>query len=358
MKVSSEKLNNALSTASKWVPQKPIIDATGGYLFAFDDGVMSISAIDPVGSDITLNIPFEGEPLPESILVKAKQLNTTIRSMANISDTITMDLKKNGLVLKCAGHRTVISTMSPDEFPELRTRDSDKEHIIDPQEFAEAVLKMKGVASPDDPRRNLSCIYFKDGDVVATDGRRMAIKYGFDLVSEEVLVPIDFCNDIASALANIVCDVSVYYDEDVLYFEWDGGAISTSLVEMNYPDYEQMVPQSYATEVKIASSELKTVLSMAAPFAVDSENLLIVRVDEDGISIESGSESGGHTSKMEGLEITGESVVIGLSYRYLNDAINAVGGNVHIGINGPTGIVILSGSDDYLYGMMPMHITE
>jgi len=127
---------------------------------------------------------------------------------------------------------------------------------------------------------------------------------------------------------------------------------------MNYPDYEQMVPQSYATEVKIASSELKTVLSMAAPFAVDSENLLIVRVDEDGISIESGSESGGHTSKMEGLEITGESVVIGLSYRYLNDAINAVGGNVHIGINGPTGIVILSGSDDYLYGMMPMHITE
>jgi len=112
MKVSSEKLNNALSTASKWVPQKPIIDATGGYLFAFDDGVMSISAIDPVGSDITLNIPFEGEPLPESILVKAKQLNTTIRSMANISDTITMDLKKNGLVLKCAGHRTVISMVA------------------------------------------------------------------------------------------------------------------------------------------------------------------------------------------------------------------------------------------------------
>jgi len=302
-----------------------------------------------------------------SLTVPARLFAEFVSSLPH--GNIELSATDSVLLVKSPNYESKINGIAADEFPLIPTVTSDPVLKMPAETLREALSQVVVAASADEARPVLAGVYLYTEDnnlfVVATDSYRLAEKR-VELTSEpakefSVIIPARTMQELVRLLGDAEGEVELYLDENQVMFRIADIELVSRLIEGQFPNYRQIIPQSAETSFDIETAEFMRIVKVASLFARESAGSIKLEIKAEGeVSIvSSDSEVGGNTSSAE-CDVAGNDGEISLNARYLADALSVMKAPaVTFAISGKLNPCVISpanedGSEDYLHIVMPL----
>lgn len=355
--IAASVLHDAVARASHWIERASISPALQGMVFECANGVLGITATDGLTTDITIYINVDKEP-EFRVCLPANMLAAKLGVYAKVGGDINISIGK-AATIKCGPHTSRVQFLDIDYFPTVKRGFdvSDKEKI-ESSAFIDAVSKTTGTYDAKSAFPALGGIYMNNGDVVSTDGIKVALLSGAGIVDGSILVNGATCSKIAKAIDGIE-EISLFTQDNRLVVSWESGVITTTLLDFEFPDYAGIVPHEFSTSVTIDKELLLEAITLSRLEALEAHDFIILDIAKDGVILRAISNSGTHESSLGIESFSGDELTVGLSSSYMIDALRKIKAKmVQILLNGPTKLVVLYDGVNYKYGIMPKYVHE
>ena len=345
--IKRDELTRAIAAVSKVVESRNVMPILGHLLIrAEGDDSISITATDlGIIASARANASVEATG---AICVEAKLFGDIVRKAGS---DISIELKDDKLAVKSGRSRFSLATLAADIFPLFGADDYELEIETDLHALIKSVSFAAGT---NDAREMLNGVFLhqKDGKlvVVATDGHRLARRYGDDSPEfEGVIIP----TKAASIIPEGVSKVSISR-EKVRVSSGDVG-ITTKLIALNYVDYERVIPTSNDKIFVVDRSEMMQAADRVASVSSDKARSVKLSIAPGGVNLTARSKVGEALDEVRA-DYSGEPVEVGLNSAYLRDMLNALPtGRVTIAVSEPAYPVLIKGENDNWDGtLMPM----
>ena len=152
--------------------------------------------------------------------------------------------------------------------------------------------------------------------------------------------------------------VEIYLGESQIMFVYNGVELVSRLIEGQYPDYKQIIPEKFNTNIKVSTLELNKAAKVASLFA--KSGVFDIKLDftvENEMKITSSSSQTGENTSLVEAERKGDGGEIVLNYKYLLDGlqnINSESINFEINDSNSPCVIRPENNKDYLYLIMPI----
>ena len=184
-----------------------------------------------------------------STTLPARRLAGIVRELPANEVSVEVD-SKNTASIRSGPSFFKILGLAKDEFPPLATFEDANEYKISQAVLKEGLKMTSYAISTDETRYVLNGIFcsFKGGalTLVATDGRRLAMVENDIEFPEsretEVIVPTKAVNELQRLLMD-KGDVKISISESQIAFELNDNLLVSKLIEGNYPNYRQVIPE-------------------------------------------------------------------------------------------------------------------
>jgi DNA polymerase-3 subunit beta len=328
--------------------------------------------------DIGISYTVRGKIEKEgSFTVNAKLVSDYVNLLPKENIDIELDNKEQ-LHVKCLGHQTKIKGLNASDYPLIPELSKKNKANINIELFRESLNSVLFAVSKNENRPELNGILFKfiNNQLVlaATDSyrlaeRKIAIKQN-TLGSVNIIVPSKTLQELVRVLSilknNIKEDseIEIYLSEGQILFVFDNLELVSRLIEGNYPDYEQIIPSKFNTQVISSVSDFLKNIKTVSLFVKENINDITLQFqinNEDPtkseIHIRAFNEQLGESDAVTNANITGIDNNIVVNYVYLLEGLNNIKTEevkVEI-IDNLSPIVISSANQDqYLYIVMPI----
>lgn len=357
-----ENLLKAVTIANRFVPLKPSLPVLGNVLLKVQKGSLSVCATN-LETSAKIDIPAKEERLWE-ITVPAKILNEFLATTTGRE--VTLSVEKEGVLIRTENAQGSISGIAASEFPKLPQVGGGEKIDFNQKELQEAVNGVAFAASVDEGKPVLTGILLKnDGDktiVVATDGYRLGqkqlkTKYSLEetLVGAKTLVEV---LKIASELEEDKIWLSVSEENNQVIFSGDNFLISGRLLAGTYPNFSQIIPSKFETNLEINKTALMTAIKSAAVFAQDVGNVVKLEINPKGeIKISANTLQIGEGEATVSATVKGNSLKIAFNSRYILDGLSALKNEVvELNFSGVLSPALLRDKDDtsFIHIVMPV----
>lgn len=296
---------------------------------------------------------------------------------------VDVDLKPDGLSVSTDHDKTLIKGNSATDFPLLPILSREEVYGLLVEDFKQALQQALFAVSKNEARPELGGVMFsfnpehKPGHLVcaATDSYRLAereVKMMVDgakvysKTSRKVIVP-------TRALQEILRAISVFHEEveenppleiiisdNQILFSYGSVEVISRLVEGQYPDYRQIIPQNFKTTITLNVSEWIKRIKAASFFSNVGINGVVLDfksgADQRVTFSSTNGQLGEHTSQVLA-QIVGEDNNILLNYRYLLDGLtNLEAEEATLRVVSPEAPCLLEPKNKpgYLYIIMPI----
>jgi DNA polymerase-3 subunit beta len=300
-----------------------------------------------------------------SVTVPAKIISEFVSNLPK--ENITIEVKGRIVHISSGKHKSTINGMGDEEFPELPAIDEQQQLLYELRvdDFKIAANQTVITASNDSTRPVLTGVYWHtfDGNLyfAATDGYRLAEKRIVQVKTEiAAIIPTATIQEVVRILDETEDVMRVSFDETQVKFQVGDNEIISRLIDGNFPDYRQLIPEETVTSCILKVDELKRIVKLSGLFARESGGSVQLEADPDTdiLTIHSiASELGQNTSEVI-TSINGERNVITLNSRYLNDALNVLASNnISIGFSGSLSPCLIQPDEknnDYKHIIMPI----
>lgn len=120
--------------------------------------------------------------------------------------------------------------------------------------------------------------------------------------------------------------VSLLVEENQIAIKCENIYLVSRIIDGNYPDYTQIIPKEYKTEIILDKNELLGAVKLAALFSqADSNDILLdIQPSNKKMNVSAQSKDTGKTLKKVKIKAKGKKVKIVLNYKYLTDSINSI----------------------------------
>ena len=380
MKISclQENLSRGLAVVGRAVASRATLPVTQNVLLSIDQSMLKLSATNleiAITTWVGAMIEEEG-----SITVPARLLTEFVNSLPN--DKIELELQQgSGLLQISSGSSNAhINTTDASEFPPIPTVDDGVAAEVDPVVLKSAIARVAFAAATEESRPVLTGVELKLKEskftMAAADGFRLAVHHGTLLqpVPEEisVIIPARTMNELNRLIGDQEEPVEIMMTpaKGQVMFRVRGGdnvEIVSQLLQGTFPNYEQLIPQSYTTR---AVMDLPTVLRAARTasiFARDGSNIIRMHLmpaasdaEPPKVEISARSEEVGDNQDLVDLdEIEGEEGKIAFNSRYLLDVLSVLEkGKVALETttSSSPGVFKPTDSEEYIHVVMPMFV--
>lgn len=156
-------------------------------------------------------------------------------------------------------------------------------------------------------------------------------------------MPARTFQEVARSIGDGGMNVKVYIGESQIFFEAGEIMYVSRLIDGKYPEYKQVVPKQFASNMVLAKEDLLRAVRTASIFS-DSKSREIgveIKKGEKKIKVAAQSvETGDNTNEIAATIDAKESVSISFNSRYLTDALNTLSSiDCYIGFNDSFGPV-------------------
>lgn len=232
-----------------------------------------------------------------TVALPAKQLVEMLKAIDGKEVTISSDGRFCDVRSEDVDYRLV--TEDADDFPSFQA-DYDAERHSIPHDILDDMFARTGFcAAKDVGRYAINGILVDLADrclrFVATDGRRLALAVrdvGKQLPNASVIVPTRFWKDalhVTSGAKTIALSVT----RDHVEIDTDNARISCRTIEGEFPDYQQIIPQTFDARVTVETGSLLSAVEKVAVLAGDSARCMRVAIENETIRASSMSEGRG-----------------------------------------------------------------
>lgn len=383
MKISclQENLSRGLGTVGRAVASRATLPVTQNVLLTADQGMLRLSATNlEIAMTTWIGAMVEEEG---AVTVPARLLTEFVNSLG--SDRIDMDIEDGSYQLQIKSGRSQANINGTDasEFPPIPTVDDAVVARAEPGALRAAIGRVAFAAATEESRPVLTGVEVKLREgrftMAAADGFRLAVQHGELTQSppEEmsVIIPARTMNELNRLLGdhNDTVQIMLTPQKGQVMFRLHGGdtvELVSQLLQGTFPNYDQLIPQSWTTRAILDSQSTLRATRTASIFARDGSNIIRMHVipntDEDNptsggrllISARS-EEVGDNQDDVDISELEGEEGKIAFNSRYLLDVLQALDRG-HIAIETTTssspGVFKPTDSDDYVHVVMPMFV--
>jgi len=368
-----ENLSRGLSVVGRAVATRTTLPITNNVLLTTDEGRLKLAA---TNLEIAI-ICWIGAKIEEegSITIPARLLSEFINSLANDRVDMALAPHSRSLQLKCGRFEARISGLDAEDFPPIPTISDGNAIRIEPESLHTAISQVVFAAATDDSRPVLTGVHASfEGDALtlaAADGFRLAV-HRLPLASTwpektEVIIPARALSELSRLLADQdePVEVLVNATRSQVLFHLKNVDMVSQLIQGTFPNYSQLIPQSYASRAVMDVPEFLRATRSASVFARDSSGIIRLQV-EPGEELAPGKvvisakaeEIGDNVSEIDAA-VSGEAAKIAFNARYLMDVLSVLdGGQVALETNSPSspGVLRPVGVDNYTHVVMPMFV--
>jgi DNA polymerase-3 subunit beta len=370
LSVMQENLARGLSVVSRAVSNRSTLPVLANVLLKTEDAGLKLTATN-LEIGITYWVPGKIET-DGATTVPAKLLTDLVNSLP-AGDRVDLALQgSDTLDLRCGRFETHIKGIDADEFPAIGAAGERPTTRIAQNILRRALGETAFAAASDEARPILTGVLAKfEGDqltLAAADNYRIAVKTIpiLDAVPEtSVVIPARALNELARILADVEDPVEVVLagGRNQILFHLDGIDLVSRLIDGQFPNYQQVVPQTHTTRAILDREELLRAVRPAALIAHESANIVKLQVSaegEPGITVSANAEVGDHVGQVEA-SVEGDGTTIAFNARYLADVLtNVAADQFALELNGPLspGVFKPIGDDQYIHVVMPVRTTS
>jgi DNA polymerase-3 subunit beta len=365
-----ENLARGLSVVSRAVSSRSTLPVLANVLLKTEDAGLKLTATN-LEIGITYWVPGKIDE-DGAITIPAKLLTDLVSSLPP-GDKVELELTAGDTLHVTAGRfQTHIKGIDADEFPAIQTAGDRPTTRIAQNVLKRALAETAFAAASDEARPILTGVLARfEGDVLtlaAADNYRIAVKSMpiLDAVPEtSVVIPARALTELSRVLSDVDDPVEVVLagGRNQVLFHLDGVDLVSRLIDGQFPNYQQVMPQSHATRAVLDREELLRAVRPAAHIAHESANIVKLQVGGDGetgITVSANAEVGDHVGQVEA-QVEGDGTSIAFNARYLADVLtNVLADQFALELNGPLspGVFKPIGDDRYVHVVMPVRTTS
>jgi len=375
MKLSclQENLNRGLNIVGRAVAARSTLPITQNILLSAEKSRLKLAATN-LEMSITCWIGAKVEQ-EGNITVPARLIIDFVNSLPNDLIEINLPAASRILELKSGHSQAHINGIDAADFPPIPQIDDGLTTTIEAANLREGITQVAFAAATEESRPVLTGINTEfDGEqlnLVAADGFRLAVHKATlgSPVSEKftVIIPARTLNELNRILGEQEepVEITVNKQKSQVLFRLKDAEIVSQLLQGSFPNYSQVIPQSYTTRAVMEISEFLRITKISSIFARDASGIIRL-VITPGAELTPGKvtvsaqaeEVGDNVGEIDAL-IDGEEAKIAFNVKYLSDVLSVLNqSQVALEVTTPSspGTIRPIGIDNYVHVIMPMFV--
>jgi DNA polymerase III subunit beta len=317
------------------------------------------------GTDLELTIQVAVTVSGDSdgaTVLPARLAADIVRSLE--AGAVTVEADQDDARISAGRSQFAVRPLSLDDFPRLPDAAADAV-TLPSATFGEALRQVARAASGDESRPILTGVLLaaeNDGlRLVATDSYRLAVR---DLpgtsvlrTDQKVLVPSRALNELARLLPSSG-EVTLRLGERDATFEVGGARLSTRLIEGEFPNYRQLIPQQYPNRLTVGREPLLDAVRRVKLLARDSTPIRL-SMSTDALDLTATTQDIGQAAESLDAKYEGAEMVVAFNPDYLSAGVDAVTADEVVleTLDAMKPAVLRAGeANDFLYLLMPVRV--
>lgn len=366
-----EKLMKAINSVIKGVASKTTMPILECILIQTNDNDIKLTTYDlEIGIEYITdcNVIKQG-----STVVNAIMFCEIIKKLPDTDIKITLD-DKNLLVIECEGSLYKLATMNPNEFPELPKINIENSIELEQKTLKEMIRKTIFAVSIEENRPIFTGCLFEINqnklNVVAVDGFRLGWKKNYLENNSNIfsaVIPGKTLNEVNKIILDSFEKIKIGVSKNQALFEMENCKIVTRLLDGEFLNYNNVIPETWETRIKVNRKELQECferISLISSSAIEKEKKYPVKLNIDigKLTISCTNQTGDAKEELF-VETEGKNLEAGFNPRYFLDALKVIDDEevfIDFGTNiSPSVIRPITGAvDDYTYMILPIRIKD
>jgi DNA polymerase-3 subunit beta len=306
------------------------VQALSGVMISADGDEAVLLATD---MEVGLRVPLHGEVVqPGSSVLPARLLLDVVRSLSG--ETVTLELRPDEQDVEVVSGTAQfhLRTLRAEDFPTLPTASVDTAVTLPAQAFVDTALQVARSASRDETRPVLTGVLISAGEreltMVATDSYRLSVKH--TTIETQLQAPFE-ANVPARALQELAriaqsveeAELSVSLGQSQIVFGIADIVLSSRLIDGQFPNYRQLLPESVEHELRLDSAEIVEVVRRVSLLAQKNTPLRL-SFGEGRLTVSAQTPDVGEASESLPVPFSGEPLEIGFNPEFLRDGLESV----------------------------------
>lgn len=359
-----ENLKEGLMRAEKIVGRNLMLPILSNVLLTAEKGKLKISATD---LEIGIHTWVPAKTISEgSITVPAKLFSNFINNLP--PKQVEVEIKETMIHLTCEHIKASMNGLDAKDYPLIPKIKSSQSVEIKSQTLKHALLRTVFAAAVKETRPELSGVFMKCNEkeikIAATDSFRLAEKVIFEKdfkseIKSSSIIPLRTVHEVARIIDEKNETVKITPEQNQILFDLGETQLVSRLIEGEYPNYEQIIPKEFETQLALKKTDLMNAVKLVGLFSGKTNDIkFTARPDQKTLEIYSSqSETGEGTSVLALKKSIGKELTAVFNYRYVLDGLmNIQDEEIVFELNGEIKPGSLKGAHetDYLYLFMPI----
>jgi DNA polymerase-3 subunit beta len=331
-------------------------------LEAVSNGLILRSTNLDIGIEISIQAKVDK---PGTVAIKASTLLGFLTNSPK-DKSVTLESSEGGLVVRTMGGEALVKTVNFEDFPQI-SKITGSGIVLEASLLSAGIRSVAYSASISHIKPELaSVVVFGDGKnmvFVSTDSFRLAekrIKAEIHKEIERTIIPIKNAVELARMSEEMENEkVNVYFGKNQIAVEGAGIYFVSRVVDGTFPDYKQIIPKEWKTEVVTLKEDFARAIKTATVFS-DAFNQTTVSVSPSKKKMEFKAKNAdvGEGSIAISGAMSGEAMDISFNHRYLSDCLQSItSDSISMSFSGENRPTMIRGVSDssFLYIVMPMN---
>jgi DNA polymerase-3 subunit beta len=363
--ISRDKFLQQLGIAVRGVSTRSAIQTLSGVLLRAGDGGVELQA-----TDMELGVRVRVEASPErdgAVVVPGRLLLDVIRSLPKDEVSLEHRTTEQDVEVVSGPSKFHLRTLPLDDFPKLPEAGSGQVVRVPSGAFIETINRVARSASRDETRPHLTGVLVsaseKELRMVATDSYRLSVK---ETQLEQALegsleanVPARTLQELSRIAQGEGADeIAITSLEHQVIFSVGDVVLSSRLVEGRFPNYKQLLPETFEHELRMNGPELAEVVRRISLLAQKNAPLRL-RFTDGALEISAQTPDVGEASESLPAPFKGEPLEIGFNPEFLRDGLESTeSDDLLLKLISPLRPGLIESGDDggFIYLVMPIRL--
>ena len=357
---SRDELATTLGVVARGLSSRGAVQVLTGILLEVVDERLVLAATD---MELSLRASLTGDVAGDgAVVVPGRLLADLVRLLPDDRVTLAYEQGEGVLAISSGSYASRVNVFSAEDFPRLPSLDVPL-HTVDAPVLLGTIEKVARAASRDESRPVLTgiLVHFDGTKLVmaATDSYRLAVKEtGLDAAGPELeaIIPARALQELTRLAAGAE-SVELGIHENHVVFSAGDVWLTTRRIDGQFPNYKQLLPESFEAELEIGREPFLEVVRRAAVLAQRNQPLRL-GFAEGELTVSAQTQDVGEAKESLPVEYAGEALEIGFNPDFLRDGLEAVSGDtVQLRLINPLRPAVISSPDEsFWYLIMPIRL--
>ncbi len=365
MKITSQRqpLLDSLQVVSRAVSSRAALQALTGIFLDAENGGLKLRATDTeLGLEVEPDAKLEGQG---SVVLPGRLLVDIVRSLPEGEVGMALREAERDVEITAGSSSFHLRVLAAEEFPRFPEPEGEQ-FELPAAPLRETIERVASAASRDEARPVLTGILLKvEGEeltMVATDSYRLAVKrtaLGSAASDIEANVPARAMRELSRLIEETEAEtVRINLTRNQALFGVGGISLNSRLIDGQFPNYRQLLPESFEHEVKLDREELLEVTRRVGQVAQRNAALrLAFSPGELVVSVE--TPDLGDAREALPVSFEGEPIEIGFNPEFVREGLESLDAEqMVLKLISPLrpGLIEPADADDFSYLVMPIRL--